>query len=77
MNLLEEEKTEEKVIYVEETLFKFFVRLLLTITIFGLLFYFLSPYPEYESQEDRIRRVVMEEKLRQMGIQEKGLRDRV
>lgn len=77
LNTSDDEKGDEKVIYVEEPLFKFLVRIILTIVIFGLLYYYLRPYQEFESQDDRIQRVIMEEKLRQMGIQEKGLRDRV
>jgi heme/copper-type cytochrome/quinol oxidase subunit 4 len=56
----------QEVIYMHETRLAVVVRCVLIVLIFSILYYFLHPQQHVESQEDRIQRVLMEEKLRQM-----------
>jgi hypothetical protein len=68
----DDEKDSQKVMYIQETPLRLLVRCVLFLVIFTILFYFLSPHDELESQDTRIERVLLEEKLRHMQIPVKG-----
>ena len=60
----DEEKSET--VYVKQTVFAFVVRCILFVVIFTLLFYFLHPTRDNETQDERMQRVLMQEKLKWM-----------